>query len=389
LATEDSNPELENYLRLTNLTSDALAADRATKFLPIIVAQGFFVGAIAVAIAKITSTSPIPANLFINVEAHSIAFSALYFWILPAVFLSSIIGVSQTQNAVPRILRRLQTGFDLELRPTPGRPKVAALPNHFLDNHHTRLVNGGIYSWLPAQPSRYDSHRPMPLLRRNALPILFVVAGTITAMLVSGNVPPSGWQPRHCAQAMLLLIWLLSFALTCLLKRYTSSRTYNMSGRFWLTFAKDVLATAATMGGIVVTQLGVFNRCDSYALWGRVGLALPEMPDAAAVLEQRIRGLYPAIVFVSIGLQMFVVPVVIAVWYRHALLVFLQRDDEDAGFWRRWKWLRLRHNGAQHLGRRDLGYGDERTGIAALPKNGMKFEEVELIAGGREGSVCY
>ena len=79
MATEDSKPELENFLRLTNLTSNGLAADRATKFLPIIAAQGFFVGAIAVAIAKITSTSPIPANLFINVEAHSIAFSALYF----------------------------------------------------------------------------------------------------------------------------------------------------------------------------------------------------------------------------------------------------------------------------------------------------------------------
>lgn len=29
---------------------------------------------------------------------------------------------------------------------------------------------------------------------------------------------------------------------------------------------------------------------------------------------------------------MFVVSVVIAVWYDHALLVFLQRDDENAGF---------------------------------------------------------
>jgi hypothetical protein len=92
------------------------------------------------------------------------------------------------------------------------------------------------------------------------------------------------------------------------------------------------------MGGIVVTQFGIFNRCDSYKRWGHVGLALPEMPDVAATLEQRIGTVYPAIVFVSIGLQMLVVPVVVAIWYRHALLMFLQRDDGNAGFWRGWSW---------------------------------------------------
>jgi hypothetical protein len=84
------------------------------------------------------------------------------------------------------------------------------------------------------------------------------------------------------------------------------------------------------MGGIVVTQFGIFNRCDSYTRWGHFGLALPEMPDVAATLEHGIRTVYPAIVFVSIGLQMLVVPVVVAIWYPHALLVFLQRDDGNA-----------------------------------------------------------
>lgn len=47
-------------------------------------------------------------TVHINVEAHSIAISALYFWIIPAVILSSIIGVSQTEASIPRILRRIQ-----------------------------------------------------------------------------------------------------------------------------------------------------------------------------------------------------------------------------------------------------------------------------------------
>jgi hypothetical protein len=371
-----------------NLTGDALAADRATNFLPIVVAQGFFIGAIAVAIAKIIATSPIPADLYINVEAHSIAFSALYFWILPAAFLSSIIGVSQTENAVPRILRRLQTGLDLELRRLPGAAATVALPNYVLGNARARVVAGGVYSWLPDQPAQYESRRPGPLLQRNMLPIGLVVAGTITAMLVSGSVPPEGWQPRHCAQAALLFAWLLSFAFTCLLKRYSSSHTYNAKGRFWLTFVKDTLATVATMAGIVVTQFGIFNRCDSYTRWGHVGLALPEMPDVAATLEHRIGTVYLAIVFVSIGLQMLVVPVVVAIWYRHALLVFLQRDDGNAGFWRGWSWGRDRDLTVKHR-RQDLASDDEGMGMIAVPKDGTRSERIELILSDEACRQCF
>ena len=56
----------------------------------------------------------------INVEAHSIAYSALYFWIIPAVILSSVIGVSQTEASIPRILRRIQ-----RRPPVPHPEKIA------------------------------------------------------------------------------------------------------------------------------------------------------------------------------------------------------------------------------------------------------------------------
>lgn len=47
-------------------------------------------------------------TVYINVEAHSIAYSALYFWIIPAVILGSVIGVSQTKASIPRILGLIQ-----------------------------------------------------------------------------------------------------------------------------------------------------------------------------------------------------------------------------------------------------------------------------------------
>jgi hypothetical protein len=47
--TEDDQKE---FLKLCRLTANALAADRSTKFLPIIVAQGFFIGTIASKLSK-------------------------------------------------------------------------------------------------------------------------------------------------------------------------------------------------------------------------------------------------------------------------------------------------------------------------------------------------
>lgn len=336
MAIENSTADLETLLQLSSLTANTLAADRSTKFLPIIVAQCFFVGGIAIAIAKITSNTS-STSFFINVEAHSIAFSALYFWILPAVFLSSVIGVSQTQDAIPRILRQFQEGLERKLLTLSPM-----FPNHVLDRENMRIVNGGIYSWQPDQAHVYKSKRALPTLQRNLLPVLIVVGGTVTAMLVSGYVPPEGWQPRHCAYAFILLTWILSSSLTYFFKRYSQSYSYNIKWPFWCTFLKDMLATIATMGCIFFIQFGVFNRCDSYTRWGKAGLALPEMPDVAAILDYRINVVYPAIVFVSIGLQMFIIPFTIAISYRHALLVFLQRDNENSSFLPDWKWRWVR-----------------------------------------------
>ena len=130
-------------------TGRALAADRSTKFLPIIVAQIFFIAAIAIAILRTVSAAKrdeLSGTIFINVEAHSIAFSALYFWIIPAVFLSAVIGVSQTEAAIPRILRRFQV--DLNRLDTP---MSVQMPNHCLEKEKARVFYGGIYSWQPAK----------------------------------------------------------------------------------------------------------------------------------------------------------------------------------------------------------------------------------------------
>lgn len=108
---DESQPH-QDVMYVIRQTAAALAADRATMYIPIVAAQVIFIGAIGVAFAKkaavATANSPSPTT-FINVEAHSISFSAQYFWIIPAVIVASVIGVSQVGDSETSIYLRAIT----------------------------------------------------------------------------------------------------------------------------------------------------------------------------------------------------------------------------------------------------------------------------------------
>ena len=90
------------------------------------------------------------------------------------------------------------------------------------------------------------------------------------------------------------------------------------------------MSTALTMGGIIATQVGVFNRCSCYTLWGRKGLALPETPSVSNILFWRIDTAYPAIAFLCVGFQLVIVPGLVVWRYSSAIRVFLQKDDDSS-----------------------------------------------------------
>ena len=342
------------FLEICQNTGNALAADRTTKFFPVVVAQAFFIGSVAIAFGRTETTAEEPnPTTFINIEAHSIAYTALYFWLIPAVLLASVIGVSQTENAFPRILRRLQEDLDREFPLW-----TTSLPNNHLTygdvvgrpDASLRERSGGIYTWQPtgappivntqtppALPHPDVQPPPLGFRRRfwracarltslkrgsSTLPHFLVFAGALTAILISFLVPPVGFECRHIGQLLIYSAWLLSFL-------SNSIPWYNHQKRqFYFTFVKDILITIATMGGIIVTQVGVFNRCSCYTLWGKVGLALPEVSWVAGTLVHRISTVYPAIAFICIALELVVFPTMIVWEHRHAARVFMQRDDQ-------------------------------------------------------------
>lgn len=161
-------------------------------------AQGFFIGALAIAMFKTASITPGSGN-YISVDIHSIAFSALYFWIVPAVSISAVIGVSQTAKSIPNFLKTLQSEFnrhdflhDMQL------PDV-----HFADEHKVRILNGGVYSW---QPKAKQQKGFRAAASESFIAVLSIACCIITSCFFSGYVPADGWQPRHCAYLFYLMM---------------------------------------------------------------------------------------------------------------------------------------------------------------------------------------
>ena len=368
-------------------------------------------------------------TLHINVEAHSIAYSALYFWIIPAVILSSVIGVSQTEASIPRILRRIQhrrplshpeklaeviaclnddrrmakenlaelskclddhkmrerklakINESLEIdrtktmvglierykclaRRSKAMEKVTEL-NESLDDRR-RISHGGIYSWQPFRWQRETSDNAqaghidgIPLAsgdwKRHALPAYsIVILGTITGMIISGLVPPDGWDCRHVGELLTCMVWILSAWLDTLLNYMIPLGDMSQKSKdkvpgatlekilehkqnllFRWTITKDVLTSIATLGGVIAVQVGVLNRCSCYTMWGLDGVALPGIPMVYERLRRRLSTWYPALAFTCIGIELLVIPVLIYWQYPDAFRVYLQRDDGKPNL----KWL--------------------------------------------------
>lgn len=148
-------------------------------------------------------------------EIHSIAFSALYFWIIPAVFFSAVIGVSQTAKSIPNFLETLQSEFGHYDFLRNILPDV-----HFVNENKVRILNGGVYPWQP-KAKQQKGLRVAAL--ESFIAVFSITSSIITSCLFSWFVPADGWQPRHCAYLFFLLMWVLSFVLTELLKHSHSS----------------------------------------------------------------------------------------------------------------------------------------------------------------------
>ena len=176
--------------------------------------------------------------------------------------------------------------------------------------------------------------------------ILVVLSGTVTAIAVSYLVPPAGFDCRHIAQILIVVMWLLSTLIDIVFQYAVPARGGHHKLRFWFIFVKDLICALSTIGGVMYAHVGIFNRCSCYTNWGRTGLALPAMPHVKNILAYRIRHTYPAIIFAGIVFQLVFIPIFVLVKNRNAVRVFLQKDHGESNASWLWKLNSVFHRSA-------------------------------------------
>ncbi|KAF2117639.1 hypothetical protein BDV96DRAFT_643991 [Lophiotrema nucula] len=319
----------DEYQDVLEETAFALASDRSTKSLPIAFAETFFIGGWIIALLKAAASEPNPTN-WVNVEAQSVAISAMYLWVTSAVLFGAIIGVSQTEESIPRILQRYEVDMpDVkeegnEVLDNIGRRPSASYREEigWCDKATNRAEHGGAYSWRPEKwktASRGVDNSSSVLLLFSLVAIVAVGCSFVTAAVLSSQVPPKGISCRHVMEFMMFFFWLLSFALECVVERW-------MQKIFWVVFWKDMFFALSTIILVLVTQWGIMNSCACWSMWGLRGLHLPQLPEVEPELMYYIRHVAPWITFMAILFQL-VFSAAVAWKYWDAVRVFIQRDD--------------------------------------------------------------
>lgn len=177
----------------------SLAADRQTRILPVFLAELFFIGGWVISLIKAASSEPSPTN-WVNVEAQSIAISALYLWVTSTVGLASVIGASQTEDAIPRILQTFEYNLSAFVGPQNRRPSMRRrLELCWCKRSIDRALCGGTYSW---RPLRWHTGSQLGWITRSAVAfsvvaLVFVGCSFLISATLSYLVSPRGFSCRH------------------------------------------------------------------------------------------------------------------------------------------------------------------------------------------------
>jgi hypothetical protein len=334
-------------------TARDLAADRQTKSLPVIYALGLFTHAFGFAFYKINVSDKAslsnPNGKYVNIEAHSIAFSALLLWLMPAVYFASIIGVSQTGEQIPDKLNDFRNQL-MALKETSDFPDISEeFPAHIyvsnsgrghgyshtnqfapLDNSlrftSLRYQTGGIYSCQPALVSKENAlpdHARLTWRTRfwcQTVAWLQVSSGVAVAIIISYGVPPVGNMCRIWGEISALLLWFVSWVADFLISWLVAPRH-----QYKCMFVKDAIAGSGIFVLIIVTQVGIFNRCGCFSdRAGRVKNPLDWVVEA--VLDHKfIKEWLPTVMGgVVLGV---ILSAVASWWFMIGSRVYLQKSD--------------------------------------------------------------
>jgi hypothetical protein len=302
-------------------TAHALAADRATKLLPVLTAVGLLFATIAVSFFKIESSSWTSTQPW-HIDLHCLAFSLTLTWVVPAVLLSAVVGVPQSQFSSKRILCQFEALHG-------WRTNVNEILSEVLEEPKwtSQLENGGIpswrfdrWSWTCQSQSVARQATTKHTWARDLVALLVVAIGSTGAALLSNFVPPDGFNCRAKCEVVILSLYISSYMIGVLLAR-CHIKTKIL---FWISMVKNILFTFSMAAVILISQMGILNRIDCYVCENGTALCLPD--QTKDIVSLRMHNIYPEIIFGIFTSQLFVW-VILALFYIDSLAVFLQQDD--------------------------------------------------------------
>ena len=254
---------------------------------------------------------------YLNRAPHNIAFGALYFWLPFAVLTTAFVGGAQTENSVPRILKRLRDDTKTlcsgqaeseEEQPSNNFPKLGfSMPR--------RRIAGGLPTWQPNKFRDWEDEHLKFLVASLALSIFIVAIPSVAAIWVSWRTPTEGFGCRSLTQMCFFASWTISYGIDWLLtmvirespKEHGAVRSQWI---YWITFIKDLILTVGAITMLTYTALGIFNNCNCWTKWfpdhagNQRYLSFPQEQLVFDTIKRRLSREFAIITTVALGIEL-------------------------------------------------------------------------------------
>lgn len=272
---------------------------------------------------------------FNNRTGHSMAAAMLYSWLLPTVNLSALLGTFVNKRSAEDALFRLEQAFTrIETEELSGPwnqhdlrtiiPQVsppAANETNLSDKqiHSAHCYSGGNPTFRPHQ-SDWGATTSLNRLLSN----LPTSISTLSAALISYTSPTRGLGCRSLWFLCIFTGWLLSYAITALLRRTVPSARLQWK----IILIKDTIFFPFQISGLFGGFVGWFNSCFCWSAVFSLGR------DRAYVLvnqEEEIRRLarsdWPALTCLALGFQLLLF-VWVWWWYKEGVYLYIVDEKE-------------------------------------------------------------
>jgi len=310
-----------NFIAACREAAHRLSDSRVNDSLRTWLAVGGYIVSVIAAYMK-TVESGMPSR-----RAHTLAFSILYSWLIPAVVVSANVGGFAKTRAGRRVIREIKDELqdDWTIADPADVTYLSTVSLPLSDGPVLKDTTGleesfsffGSYSFrhnmslkFPS-PSALETRRAHTWNRPNWFLLLLscipVLTATFNAVLLSWMHPPNGLGCRSLTEITFCISWLLSALFTKLTGKLFSGKYY-----FRVVIVKDLILAVIQVGFRLAALVGYYNSClcwSNYFSLTRRGAAYLEAVQPKE-LEDMVRIRWPVIVTVGLSAQGLVLLVI-------------------------------------------------------------------------------